>query len=461
MKKVLEKMNVLKKTDEKKILTMTEGSIGKQILVFAIPLLIGNLFQQLYNTVDSVIVGQYVGKQALAAVGSSVSLINLMIGLLIGISTGAGILIAQYYGAKNKEKLHWAIHTAIMLSIIGGIILSIVGGFLANWLLKLMDTPPEVMPSSTTYLRIFFLGSLFNLVYNMGAGILRAVGDSKSPLYFLIIASITNIVLDIVFVVVFKLGVAGVGFATIIAQGVSACLVIKKLVKSDEMYRLELKKIKIDKRMAKRIISLGIPSGLQSSVVSLSNVVVQANINSFGETVMAGCSSYSKIDGFVMLPIMSFSMAAMTFVGQNIGAGKSERAKKGLFVSCGMGFVYVLIASGVLFLFGENILKIFSDEKDVIYYGMLMLRILAPFYVLIAWGNIICGAFRGAGKSLSSMAIMVINLCGVRMLWVNIMTPIYKNIESVLWGYPVTWITCFICCLIYALRGTWINTKQL
>lgn len=443
--------------NHKKELTMTEGNIWSQIFAFAVPLLIGNIFQQLYNTVDSVIVGQCVGRQALAAVGSSVSLINLILGMLVGIATGAGILIAQYYGAKKEEKLHQAVHTAIALSIIGGILMIIFGGLLAGWLLKLMKTPEDVMPNSTVYLRIYFLGSLFNLLYNMGAGILRAVGDSKSPLYYLIAASIVNTVLDVLFVVGFKMEVAGVGLATILAQGVSAALVLRKLMKSKESYRLELKEIRIDRQMAGRIIGLGIPSGLQGSIISLSNVVVQANINSFGDIVMAGCGSYSKIDGFVMLPIMSFSMAAMTFIGQNVGAGKKDRAKEGTKVTCLIGFFYVAIAGTFLYFAGEKLIKIFSDDLEVVHYGMVMLKLLVPFYAFIAWSHILCGAFRGAGKAFSSMLIMVINLCGVRMLWVNIMVKFYPVIETVLWGYPITWITCILCCALYAWKGNWLN----
>ena len=286
-------MNLLQKKEKKskKNMMMTEGNIWIQILTFSVPLLIGNLFQQLYNTVDSIVVGNFVGKEALAAVGSSSSLINLIIGMFTGIATGAGVLIAQYYGAKDEEKLQWAVHTATTLSLIGGVILTIAGFFLASILLKWMGTPEEVMPNSTEYLRIYFLGSVFNLLYNMEAGILRAVGDSRHPLYYLCIASVVNTVLDFIFVVWFQMGVAGVGLATIIAQAVSAVLVFLQLQHSDAPYRLYFKKLGVDRRMAGRIIRLGVPSGLQTSIISLSNVVVQANINSFGELVMAGCGA--------------------------------------------------------------------------------------------------------------------------------------------------------------------------
>lgn len=437
---------------------MTEGNIVKQILYFSIPLVVGNLFQQLYNTVDSVVVGKYVGKEALAAVGSSNSLINLLIGLLVGISTGAGVIIAQYYGGKKEEKLSWAVHTAMSISILGGILMIFVGIIFSAPILKMMGTPDSVMPSSTAYLRIFFLGSVFNLVYNIGSGILRAVGDSKNPLYYLTVASLINIGLDLLFVIVFRMGVAGAGWATIIAQGVSAALVLWKLMHSKAPYRIELKKLKIDRIMAGRIIRFGVPAGIQNSIVSLSNVIIQANINSFGDAAMAGCGAYSKIDGFIFLPVMSLSMAVMTFVGQNVGAGKYDRAKKGLWVTSAIAVIYVLITSSVIYLFQTPVIRIFSDEAEVIKNGILMLRILIPFYWAIAIVNIFAGAFRGAGRSFMAMMIMVVNLCGVRVLWVWLVVPLLPKLSTVLWSYPVTWITALLCSLI-CVRTKWIGEE--
>lgn len=442
---------------KKQEVLMTEGNIWKQIIFFSIPLIIGNVFQQLYNTVDSIVVGNYVGKPALAAVGSSGSLINLIVGMFVGIATGAGVLIAQYYGGQKEEKLSWAVHTSIALSIIGGLILTVAGLIFAPALLHLMGTPESVMPSSVSYLKIFFLGSVFNLVYNMGAGILRAVGDSKNPLYYLCVASLVNIALDILFVVVFHMGVEGVGIATVLSQAVACALVILKLIRSKGGYRLVPKLLKIDKRMAIRVIAYGVPTGLQNSVISLSNVIVQANINSFGDAAMAGCGAYTKIDGFVMLPIMSFSMAIMTFVGQNIGAGKSERVKHGMKITNIISGGYVLLMCFVLFLFGKNLLSFFTDEANVIDNGLIMLHILVPFYIFIAIVNVYSGAFRGAGKTFISMVIMVANLCGVRMLWIFIMMPVVHKLDTVLWGYPVSWITALATIYIYAKRSNWID----
>lgn len=439
---------------------MTEGNIWKQVLFFAIPLLIGNIFQQLYNTVDSIVVGRCVGTEALAAVGSSNSLINLLIGMFSGIATGAGVIIAQYFGAKKIEKLEWAVHTAVTISFIGGLFMSIFGYFTSGVILRWMGTPENVMPNSTLYLKIFFLGSVFNLVYNMCAGILRAVGDSKNPLYYLCVASITNIVLDLVLVVVFHMGVAGVGIATITSQGIAMVLVLIKLSTSKGVYRLSFKKLGIDGKMAKRIIAFGVPSGLQSSIISLSNVIVQSNINSFGDKAMAGCSSFNKIDGFIMLPVMSFSMAVMTFIGQNVGAHKQERVKKGLWVTLILTFIYVTIVSVLLLIFGRYVLGIFTPEADVVDNGMIMNNILMPFYVVIAIVNILTGAIRGAGKSFAAMMIMVINLCGVRMLWVALMRPIFPTLSTVLWGYPVSWITAFLCAVIYIRMVNWMGNEK-
>lgn len=435
---------------------MTEGNIARQLLFFSIPLIIGNLFQQLYNTVDSVVVGQYVGKAALAAVGSSNSLINLMIGILTGLATGAGVIIAQYYGGKKEEKLSWAVHTAMAISILGGLLLIFLGIALSGPILKMMGTPESVMPSSTAYLRIFFLGSVFNMVYNIGAGILRAVGDSKNPLYYLVFASLVNIGLDLLFVIVFNMGVSGAAWATITAQAVSALLVMRKLMTCQGPYRIFLKKIRIDRIMAGRIIRFGVPAGIQNSIISLSNVIVQANINSFGDAAMAGCGSYTKVDGFVLLPVLSLSMAIMTFVGQNVGAGKYDRAKKGLWVTYGITMVYVVAVSLLLFAFRTSVISIFSNEKEVIKDGIMMMELLMPFYWMISLVNVSTGAFRGAGRSFMAMMIMVVNLCGVRMLWIWISVPLAPKLSTVLWGYPVSWITAFFCCLFF-VRTKWVQ----
>lgn len=446
----------MKKNQKADHVIMTEGVIWKQLLAFSMPLLIGNLFQQLYNTADSIVVGNFVGSDALAAVGSSNSLINLIIGMSMGIGTGAGVIISQYYGAKEDQKLHWAVHTSIALSLVGGVLLTILGVILTPVLLIWMGTPTEVLPSAISFLRIYFLGSVFSLLYNMGAGILRAVGDSKRPLYYLCISSVVNIVLDLVFVVGFHMGTAGAGFATVIAQVVSSVLIVMALMRTKESHQLILSKIRIDKRMMKRILKLGIPSGIQQSIISLSNVVVQANVNSYGAAAMAGYGAYSKIDGFAMLPLQSFCMAATTFTGQNIGAGKWKRVKQGMVQGIIISFIYTIIISVILFLDAERILSIFSPDKNVIAYGNSTMLILLPFYWTLAIHQILMGSIRGSGRTVVSMLIGVGNMCILRMIYINLLVPFFPSFEAVMWCYPITWITTMIMDLIYSLKAKWI-----
>ncbi|WP_333647702.1 MATE family efflux transporter [Lacrimispora sp.] len=435
---------------------MTEGVIWKQLLYFSIPLLLGNLFQQLYNTVDSVVVGNFVGSQALAAVGSSNSLINLIIGMSMGIGTGAGVIISQYYGAGEKEKLQWAVHTSVALSLIGGVLLTVIGVWFSPLLLKWMGTPEDVMPNSVSFLRIFFSGSIFNMVYNMGAGILRAVGDSKRPLYYLGVSSVVNIVLDLLFVAVFKMGTAGAGIATVIAQAVSSVLVVSALVKTRESHRLIPSRIAIDKRMMVRILKLGIPTGIQQSIISLSNVVVQANVNVYGAAAMAGFGAYTKIDGFAMLPLQSFCLASTVFTGQNIGAGKAKRVKQGILQGIFISLGYTALISTFLYFYAEPLLKIFSPDRDVIAYGTSSMVILLPFYWTMAIHQILMGSIRGSGRTMVSMMIGVGNMCLLRMVYINFLVPFFPSFEAVMWCYPITWVTTMLMDCIYSIKAKWI-----
>ena len=435
---------------------MTEGVIWKQLLAFSMPLLVGNLFQQLYNTVDSIVVGNFIGSEALAAVGSSNSLINLIIGMFMGIATGAGVIISQYYGAKDDQKLHWAVHTCMALSLIGGTMLIVLGVLLSPLILKWMGTPEEVMPNSVAYLRIFFCGSLFNLVYNMGAGVLRAVGDSRRPLYYLCVSSVVNIILDMVFVVVFHMGTAGVGYATVIAQAVSSVLTVRTLMKTEDSYRLVPSEIRIDRRMMKRILKLGIPSRIQQSIISLSNVIVQANINSFGAAAMAGYGAYSKVDGFAMLPLQSFCMASTTFTGQNIGAKKARRVKDGMFQGIAISLIYTAFISAVLYLNADKILRIFSPDDTVIAFGHTTMAILLPFYWSIAIHQILMGSIRGSGRTMVTMLIGVGNMCILRMIYINLLVPFFPSFEAVMWCYPITWMTTMLMDCVYSAKAKWI-----
>ncbi len=441
---------------KKKAIMMTEGVIWKQLIAFAIPLLLGNLLQQMYNTVDSIVVGQFIGSAALAAVSSSNSLINMVIGMFLGISTGAGVIISQYYGAKNEQKMQDAVHTSIVLCFIGGVILIVVGVLFSPIILRMMDTPEDVMPESVLYFRIFFAGSLFNLTYNMAAGILRAVGDSKNPLYFLAAASITNIVLDLVFVVGMGMGVEGVAIATVIAQGLSMVLCLRTLSKTDDIYKLSWKKLKMKPSMVKIILTTGLPTGFQHSIISLSNVIVQANINAYGAMAMAGFGSYLKIDGFAQLPMQSFCLAATTFTGQNIGAGKTDRVKKGIMQNIIICMVYVGAVSTVLYTFAPELIGIFSAEPDVINYGATTMHIIIPFYFVLPIHQVLMGVMRGAGKTMPSMVISVGNMCVLRMIYINLLVPLFPSYEAVMLCYPITWIGTAILDILYIWKADWL-----
>ncbi len=440
----------------KKTMLMTEGVIWKQFLLFSVPLLIGNLFQQLYNTVDSVVVGNFIGSEALAAVGSSNSLINLIIGMFLGIATGAGVIISQYYGAGDEQKLSWAVHTCIALSLIGGVALSILGVLASPLILKWMGTPEDVMEGSVVYLRIFFSGSLFNLLYNMTAGVLRAVGDSRRPLYYLAVSSAVNVVLDLVFVVGFQMGIAGAAWATIIAQAVSALLALVALMRTQDIYRVDLKKLKIDVRMMKRILAIGIPSGIQQSIISLSNVIVQSNINIYGSAAMAGYGASSKIDGFVTLPLQSFCIAATTFTGQNIGAKKKKRVIQGIFQGIAISLIYTLILSPILLWRSEDVLRIFGSDPAVLEYGKISMTILIPLYSVLSIHQILMGTLRGAGKTMVTMMIGLGNMCVLRMIYINGIVPFFHSFEAVMLCYPITWFSTMVMDILYCWKGKWL-----
>ncbi|MEG0980157.1 MAG: MATE family efflux transporter [Erysipelotrichaceae bacterium] len=440
---------------------MSSGTIWKQILFFSIPLLLGNLFQQLYNTVDSMVVGNYIGANALAAVGSSNPIINLLVSFFMGLSTGAGVIISRYYGAKDKENLHRSIHTAIALTLVAGIILTILGLIFSPFILKWSGVPSTIMEDAVLYLRIYFGGVLAVTLYNMAAGILQAVGDSKNPLYFLMISSILNIGLDLLFVVEFKMGIAGVAWATLIAQVCSAILIMILLLKTKESYQLVIKDIKIDFELFKKMIRLGLPSGIQNGIISFSNLIVQVNINSFGSYAMAGTSAYIKIDGFIILPIMSFAMAITTFTGQNMGAQEYERVKQGIKTCLKMACVTILIGSLVVWLLGDNLIRIFSKDERVIYYGLTMMKVLLPGYLFLSISHVLSGVLRGAGITMVPMIIMVANWCILRILWIYMAMPFFHNIAVVFAGYPITWIASTICIYWYFKKGNWLHKYSL
>ncbi len=439
---------------------LTKGSIVKAIILFSVPLLIGNLFQQLYNAVDSVVVGNYIGAQALAAVGSSAPVINLLVSFFMGLSVGAGVIISRYFGARNMESLQDSIHTSLALTMTAGIFMTLFGIIFSPTILRWIGTPSDVMSSSVLYLRIYFGGILSVMLYNMGSGILRAVGDSKNPLYFLIVSSITNILLDLLFVIVFDMGIAGVGWATLIAQTISAVLTLLLLIKTKQEYKVTLKKIRFHKDKLIEIIRLGLPSGIQNGVVSFSNVIVQSNINAFGSLAMAGCGAYTKIDGFAILPVMSYSMALTTFTGQNMGAKKYDRVKQGARSGIIMSLLTTIAISALLLIFGEQVLSIFSDNPKVISYGLYMMHVLAPFYIFLAISHAFNGIIRGAGITTIPMIVMITCWCGMRMTWILASVPIFHDIGVVFMGWPLTWAASALWLFLYYKKGNWMKRSM-
>lgn len=439
---------------------LTHGSIVKAIILFSIPLLIGNLFQQLYNAVDSYVVGNYVGTNALAAVGASTPVINMLIGFFMGISTGAGVVIAQYYGANNIKKMRLSIHNSMALTLVLGIVLTIVGLICTNPLLQAIGVPAEVFAQASLYLAIYFCGLIFVMIYNMGSGILRSVGDSKRPLYFLVFSSVVNIILDFLFVKGFGWGVAGAGFATLIAQAISALMVIYVLMKTNESYQLVLREIGFKKDILLKIIKIGLPTGLQQSIVSLSNVIVQSYINVYGSSVIAGYSVTVKIDGFVNLPLQAFNMAVTTFVGQNIGAKQYDRVKKGAYMTTFLAMVTIGIFVILMYLFGRHFIALFNQEKEVIDAGRLMQLVFLPFYIFLPINQVINGVLRGAGRSSVPMYVMVFSFVVLRQVYLFIVTKFTSEIGYIFFGWPITWIVCSAIFIFYFFKVDWLPENQ-
>ena len=435
---------------------MTEGSIWKKILFFSIPLILGNLFQQLYNTVDSIIVGNYIGSEALAAVGSSGSLINLLIGFCIGASAGAGVVIAQFYGAHDREGVRKAVHTTIAIAIAAGAVLTVVGIVATPILLKAMGTPQEVFDQASIYLKVYFGGILFSVVYNMSAGILNAVGNSKRSLVYLMIAATSNIFLDLLFVVVLKMGIVGVAIATDISQLLSCIFIILFLVRSEDVYRVKLKDIRCYDNLLGKILKIGLPTGVQNIVISLSNVIVQSSVNSFGAVAMAGFAAYIKVDGFNILPVLSFSMAATTFVGQNVGAGRLDRVKKGMYVSVAMGIIYTVCTGILLLTFAPQVIGVFTQNGKVVEYGVYIMKFFCPFYWMLGILHILAGTIRGTGKTMQAMVVFLFSLCIFRVLWIWGAMSVSHKIGGVMLGYPLSWLVGLVMILIYVWKGNWM-----
>ena len=423
----------------KSVVRMTDGPIASNMVRFAGPIFLGNLFQQLYNMVDSLIVGNFAGDEALAAVSSSGNLVFLFVGMIFGLFGGAGVVIAKYFGAEDNEKVHESVHTTLALSIICGVLIMAIGIFLSPTILRIMGTPQIVFPKSVLYFRLYFMGGIFICMFNAASGIFQAMGDSKHPVYYLVISSVVNVILDLILVGGFNMGVGGAAFATVVSQLVASVLSINKLIHTTDMCQVVLKDIKIYKNLVGEILQMGIPTGIQNSVIGLANTVVQSHINGFGELAMAGCGSYSKIEGFAFLPITSFSMAITTFVSQNLGAGKKDRAKKGSVFGVGSAVLLAELIGVITFIFMPVFMQFFSKNPEVIMIGVRQARVESLFYCLLAASHAEAGVLRGRGKATIPMVVMLMVWCVFRVIYISFAVPYFAVITAIFIAYPLTW----------------------
>ena len=439
---------------------LTEGSVYQKIIFFALPILVGQIFQQLYNTFDSLIVGRFLGDQALAAVSSSGSLIFMMVGFFQGVAMGAGVIIAKEFGAKNEKSMRLAMHTDVAFGLAAGVILTVLGVVFSPIILRWMNTPGDVLPQSVSYFRVYFCGSIFSILYNIFVGILQAVGDSRHPLYYLILSSMINVVLDLILVGGPPPPPGAAALATVAAQAISAALCLIQLLRAEESCRLVLREIGFHMESLKSIVRFGLPSGVQNSVIALANIVVQSNINSFGQYAMAGCGAYFKVEGFAFLPITCFAQGLSTFVGQNLGAKRYDRVKKGVRfgILCSVSLAELI---GVCFWFMAPVLiGLFSSSPEVIAFGVRQARVEALFYCMLALAHCVAGIMRGAGKATVPMFIMLGFWCVLRVTYITATLHFYPQIEVVFSAYPLTWCTSCVAFLIYFFRADWMHNFE-
>ena len=428
---------------------MTQGNITKHLITFALPLLAGNVFQQMYNMVDTWVVGRYVSNEAYAAVGTVGPIVNMLIGFFMGLSSGAGVVISQYYGAKRYEDVSRTVHTALTMTFILGVLFTGIGLAMTPFMLRLMNTPVNVLPESTAYLSIYFSGIIGLMFYNIGSGILRAVGDSQRPFYFLVVCAILNTVLDLVFVLVLDMGVRGVALATILAQATSAVLILVTLLRTSECIKLEPKKLKLHWDMLKKIFRVGIPAAIQMAITAFSNIFVQSYINFFGDNCMSGWTTYAKVDQLLFLPMQSIALASTTFVGQNLGCNQVERAKKGVTRAIIIALVSTLILMVPVLMFAPQIVAFFNGKPEVVEFGSLLLRWITPFYILCCFNQIYSGALRGAGNSKAPMIIMLSSFVAFRQVYLFIMSRVWNEIIPIAMSYPAGWLLCSTLTMIY------------
>lgn len=442
---------------------MTEGNILSLLVLFALPLMIGNFFQILYNTVDSLVVGNFVGKSALGAVGSVGSIVNTVVSIFSGLSAGAGAVISQHFGAGNDKNVKSAVHISIVLTVIIGIVSSLAGYFFADEFLHLTKTPIELYPNALLYLRIYFLGMIGLFIYNIEAGILRAIGDSANPFYALVISSIVNLVLDLVFVLCFDMGVEGVAYATVIAQIVSSIFLAVILIRANGSHKVTFKDVDYSKDITKTIIRIGIPTALHLGIVAFSNVFVQAYINAFGDNITTAWSVYSKVDHIVILPIQSISIAITTFVGQNLGAGKIDRVKKGIKTSVILNFAIIAVLMVPLLIFAREIISIFNSDDTIIKYGAYLLRLVTPFYLFMCINQNLAGALRGAGLTKIPMIMALASFVCFRQIYLYVLSllGLSTNLTLVALSFPFGWIVCAIAYMIYYRVSHWEEKASL
>ena len=432
---------------------IVEGVIWKQLLIYFFPILLGTFFQQLYNTVDAVVVGNYLGKEALAAVGGATgTIINLLVGFFVGLSSGATVVISQYFGGGDEEGVSRAVHTSIALSLAGGIFLTFVGIFGARWALEMMGTTADVIGGATDYMRIYFAGVIMNLLYNMSSGILRAIGDSRRPMIYLIICCLVNIVLDILFVGFMHMGVAGAAIATITSQAVSAILTMRALMRTEECYKFVLKKLRVDFPLLGRILRIGFPAGIQSMMYSISNLLIQANINALGTDTMAAWTAFGKVDSIIWMVMGAFSVSVTTFVGQNWGAGKVDRVKTSIRTGMVVELLSTFIMSGVILLTGQHLIRLFTQDEGVIAISLMIMHCNVPLYASFVPIDLLSGGMRGMGNSLAPMLIICFGVCIFRVVWLFTAVPLNNNIITIVLSYPISWILTSIVMIIYYMH---------
>lgn len=439
---------------------ITEGSIWRPLLSFFFPIMLGTFFQQFYNTADAMIVGKFLGTSALAAVGSTSAIINLLVGFFTGLASGASVVISQYFGAGDREGVSKSVHTAMILAALGGLGITVVGILLTPFSLRIMNTPEDIMNDAATYMRVYYLGMIPLMLYNMGTSALRAIGDSRRPVYFLIVSAISNILLDLLLVAVIPMGVAGAALATVLSEVIAMALVLLCLIRADgQPWQLERSRLRLSPRYLHEICRLGLPAGLQSVLYTVSNMVIQASINSFGTATVAAWTVYGKLDFIYWMTVNAMGLSITTFAGQNFGAKKYDRMKKGALVALGITAALTIVISSGLLLLARPLLVLFTSDQQVMEITMDMLRFLTPTYITYICVEIFSGTVRGAGDAVAPTLMTCFGVCVLRVLWILIAVPLNPTVIMVEWSYPITWTFTSLLYVIYYFHGGWLRRR--